>query len=227
MANILVVEDEESVRELLRLYLEKEGFKVELASDGEEALDKMSRTSPDLVLLDLMLPKKDGWEVCREIRKTSYVPIIMLTARGEEFDKVLGLELGADDYIAKPFSPREVVARIKAVLRRANATSLSGGRIWETLGLKIDYEAKKVEVEGREINLTPKEFELLWFLVNHPRRVYTREQLLEYVWGYDFVGDARTVDTHIKRLREKLTEGGISSSIKTVWGYGYKFEPEW
>jgi len=144
MASILVVEDEGSVRELLRLYLEKEGFKVELASDGEEALDKMSRASPDLVLLDLMLPKKDGWEVCREIRKTSYVPIIMLTARGEEFDKVLGLELGADDYIAKPFSPREVVARIKAVLRRANATSLSGGRIWETLGLKIYYEAKKV-----------------------------------------------------------------------------------
>ncbi|HPZ81258.1 MAG TPA: response regulator transcription factor [Candidatus Atribacteria bacterium] len=226
MANILVVEDEESVRELLRLYLEKEGFKVELASDGEEALDKMSRTSPDLVLLDLMLPKKDGWEVCREIRKTSYVPIIMLTARGEEFDKVLGLELGADDYIAKPFSPREVVARIKAVLRRANSTSLSRGRIWETLGLKIDYEAKKVEAKGREINLTPKEFELLWFLVNHPRRVYTREQLLEYVWGYDFAGDTRTVDTHIKRLREKLTEGGIASSIKTVWGYGYKFEPE-
>lgn len=226
MANILVVEDEESVRELLRLYLEKEGFKVELASDGEEALDKMSRTSPDLVLLDLMLPKKDGWEVCREIRKTSYVPIIMLTARGEEFDKVLGLELGADDYIAKPFSPREVVARIKAVLRRANSISLSRGRIWETLGLKIDYEAKKVEVKGREINLTPKEFELLWFLVNHPRRVYTREQLLEHVWGYDFAGDTRTVDTHIKRLREKLTEGGIASSIKTVWGYGYKFEPE-
>ena len=144
---------------------------------------------------------------------------------GEEFDKVLGLELGADDYIAKPFSPREVVARIKAVLRRANSTSLSRGRIWETLGLKIDYEAKKVEVKGREINLTPKEFELLWFLVNHPRRVYTREQLLEHVWGYDFAGDTRTVDTHIKRLREKLTEGGIASSIKTVWGYGYKFEP--
>ncbi|MBP9015033.1 MAG: response regulator transcription factor [Candidatus Atribacteria bacterium] len=225
MANILVVEDEESVRELLRLYLEKEGFKVELASDGEEALEKMSRISPDLVLLDLMLPKKDGWEVCREIRKTSHVPIIMLTARGEEFDKVLGLELGADDYIAKPFSPREVVARIKAVLRRAN-TSLGGGRSWEALGLRIDYEAKKVEIEGKEINLTPKEFELLWFLVNHPRRVYTREQLLEYVWGYDFVGDARTVDTHIKRLREKLTEGKVSSSIKTVWGYGYKFEPE-
>ncbi|MDI3543615.1 MAG: two-component system, OmpR family, response regulator ResD [Candidatus Atribacteria bacterium] len=225
MASILVVEDEESVRELLRLYLEKEGFKVELAADGEEALDKMSRASPDLILLDLMLPKKDGWEVCREIRKTSYVPIIMLTARGEEFDKVLGLELGADDYIAKPFSPREVVARIKAVLRRANA-SLGGGRMWETLGLRIDYEAKKVEIKEKEINLTPKEFELLWFLVNHPQRVYTREQLLEYVWGYDFLGDARTVDTHIKRLREKLSEGGISSSIKTVWGYGYKFEPE-
>ncbi|HOA98593.1 MAG TPA: response regulator transcription factor [Candidatus Atribacteria bacterium] len=225
MAIILVVEDEESVRELLRLYLEKEGFQVELASDGEEALKKMSRISPDLVLLDLMLPKKDGWEVCREIRKTSYVPIIMLTARGEEFDKVLGLELGADDYVAKPFSPRELVARIKAVLRRFNASS-GGGKTWEALGLRIDYEAKKVEIKGKEINLTPKEFELLWFLVNHPQRVYTREQLLEYVWGYDFAGDARTVDTHIKRLREKLSEGGISSSIKTVWGYGYKFEPE-
>ena len=140
MAIILVVEDEESVRELLRLYLEKEGFQVELASDGEEALKKMSRISPDLVLLDLMLPKKDGWEVCREIRKTSYVPIIMLTARGEEFDKVLGLELGADDYVAKPFSPRELVARIKAVLRRFNASS-GGGKTWEALGLRIDYEA--------------------------------------------------------------------------------------
>ncbi|NPV73097.1 MAG: response regulator transcription factor [Pelotomaculum sp.] len=220
---ILVVDDEELVQDLIRLYLEKEGFRVEVARDGEEALAKLGFANPDLVILDIMLPKMDGWAVCREIRKTMATPIIMLTAKGEEFDRVLGLELGADDYVCKPFSPIELVARIKAVLRRAR-----GGRdspkVLSFPGLVVDYSGHRVEVDGREVALAPKEFELLWFLASHPGQLYSREQLLKNVWAYDYLGDTRTVDTHIKRLREKLEAGSEKRYIRTVWGRGYKFE---
>ncbi|MBC7217331.1 MAG: response regulator transcription factor [Candidatus Caldatribacterium sp.] len=225
MGRILVVDDEQAVGEILRLYLEREGFEVTVVYDGEAALEAVRRHPFDLVLLDLMLPKKDGWTVCREIRSFSSVPIIMLTARGEEVDRVLGLELGADDYVPKPFSPREVVARVKAVLRRSKAQESQKHRVIEVGPLHIDYEARKVLVHGALVNLTPKEFELLYFLALHPERVFTREKLLEEIWGYDFPGDTRTVDTHIKRIREKLEEAGAPPLIKTVWGLGYKFEP--
>ncbi|MDI7246905.1 MAG: response regulator transcription factor [Bacillota bacterium] len=224
MSTILVVEDEESVRELVRMYLENDGFRVETASDGEEALNKVKANTPDLIILDIMLPKFDGWTVCREVKKTSSVPIIMLSARTEEFDRVLGLELGADDYIPKPFSPREMVARVRAVLRRTNASPGAGGRVLTYGDLTIDRDANRVTVNDREVAMAPREFELLWFLACHPGRVYSREQLLEEVWGYEYLGDARTVDTHIKRLREKLHANGEATYIKTVWGRGYKFE---
>lgn len=224
MSTILVVEDEESVRELVRMYLENEGFRVETASDGEEALNKVKANTPDLIILDIMLPKFDGWTVCREVKKTSNVPIIMLSARTEEFDRVLGLELGADDYIPKPFSPREMVARVRAVLRRTSASPEATGRVITYRDLTIDRDANRVVVRDKEVAMTPREFELLWFLACHPGRVYSREQLLEEVWGYEYLGDGRTVDTHIKRLREKLHADGEVTYIKTVWGRGYKFE---
>lgn len=226
MESVLVVDDEKAVGDLLRIYLGKEGFEVIIAYDGEEALQKFAHHHPALVLLDLMLPKKDGWTVCREIRKISNVPIIMLTARGEEFDRVLGLELGADDYIPKPFSPREVVARVKAVLRRTNPPKEEKNKQVHYEYLFMDYETRIARVKDKELNLTPKEFELLFLLAKNPSRAYTREKLLEIVWNYDFQGDTRTVDTHIKRLREKLEEAEAPPYIKTVWGYGYKFEPE-
>lgn len=225
MSRILVVDDEQAVGEILRLYLEREGFEVTVVYDGEAALEMVRRHPFDLILLDLMLPKKDGWTVCREIRSFSSVPIIMLTARGEEVDRVLGLELGADDYVPKPFSPREVVARVKAVLRRSKAQSAEKHRVIDIGPLHIDYEARKVLVQGNPVNLTPKEFELLYFLALHPERVFTREKLLEEIWGYDFPGDTRTVDTHVKRIREKLEEAGAPPLIKTVWGFGYKLDP--
>lgn len=224
MSTILVVEDEESVRELVRMYLENEGFRVETASDGEEALNKVKANAPDLIILDIMLPKFDGWTVCREVKKTSNVPIIMLSARTEEFDRVLGLELGADDYIPKPFSPREMVARVRAVLRRTSASPEAAGRVITYRDLTIDRGANRVTVKDKEVAMTPREFELLWFLACHPGRVFSREQLLEEVWGYEYLGDGRTVDTHIKRLREKLHADGEVTYIKTVWGRGYKFE---
>ncbi|HOV80801.1 MAG TPA: response regulator transcription factor [Bacillota bacterium] len=221
---VLVVDDEELVQDLIRLYLEKEGFRVIEAWDGEEALAKLRSASPDLVILDIMLPKMDGWTVCREIRKTMATPIIMLTAKGEEFDRVLGLELGADDYVCKPFSPIELVARIKAVLRRSTLTGHSDSKMLSYPGLIVDYDGHRVEVDGREVSLAPKEFELLWFLASHPGLLYSREQLLKNVWNYDYLGDPRTVDTHIKRLREKLEAGSKKRYIRTVWGLGYKFE---
>ncbi|MEW6228371.1 MAG: response regulator transcription factor [Bacillota bacterium] len=224
LSTILVVEDEESVRELVRMYLENEGFRVETASDGEEALNKVKAKTPDLIVLDIMLPKFDGWTVCKEVKKISSVPIIMLSARAEEFDRVLGLELGADDYIPKPFSPREMVARVRAVLRRTGSNPEAGGRVITYLDLTIDHDASRVVIGDKEVAMTPKEFELLWFLACHPGRVYSREQLLEEVWGYEYLGDARTVDTHIKRLREKLHANDEATYIKTVWGRGYKFE---
>lgn len=222
---ILVVDDEEHIRELVRLYLEKDGFTVALAADGEEAVQKAKSSSPLLIILDIMLPKMDGWDVCREVRKFTETPIIMLTAKGEEFDKVLGLELGADDYLTKPFSPRELIARVKAILRRATPEeSTLGTDVLTFPGLTINKSSREVHVNDGEVTLTPKEFDLLWFLAGHPGKVFTREQLLTAVWGYDYYGDLRTVDTHIKRLREKVERDGNDPHVKTIWGVGYKFE---
>jgi len=221
---VLVVDDEESVRELIELYLRKEGFEVIHARDGKEALRLNGEHHPDLIILDLMLPGLDGWEVCRQIRSTSKVPIIMLTARAEEVDRIVGLELGADDYVVKPFSPRELVARVKAVLRRGTSAAEEA----ETLtfpGLRVDRVQHRVEVDGEEVHLTPTEFRLLWCLASRPGRVFSRAELLDRIWGYDSESDARTVDVHIKRLRQKTRASESSSfSITTVWGLGYKFE---
>jgi two-component system response regulator ResD len=218
---ILVVDDEESVRELTRLYLEREGFRVETAADGEEALAQVANLRPDLIVLDIMLPKVDGWAVCREIRRELVTPIIFLSAKGEEYDRILGLELGADDYLTKPFSPRELVARVKAVLRRGSAGP--SGKTLRYPGMVIDGAAHTVEVDGQDLTLAPREFELLWFLASHPGQVFSRDQLLTNVWGYSYPGDQRTVDTHVKRLREKMPDKS-ASCLKTVWGRGYKFE---
>nr|WP_073258616.1 response regulator transcription factor [Caldanaerovirga acetigignens] len=219
---ILVVDDEKKMIDLVRLYLEKEGFKVDEALNGQQALEMIEKAEYNLIILDLMLPVVDGWTVCKEIRKKYDIPIIMLTARGEEFDKVLGFELGADDYVVKPFSPRELVARIKALLRRFGPREPR--QILEFEGLVIDPESRKVVVDGKEVALTPKEFDLLYFLAKNKEKVFTREKLLEEVWGYDFFGSLRTVDTHIKQLREKLGRSKAASYIVTVWGVGYKFE---
>ena len=223
---ILLVDDDPNIRQLVNLYLEKEGFEVSMADRGDAALKAFRQSPPDLMLLDLMLPGMDGWEVCREVRKTSNLPIIMLTAKDETFDKVLGLELGADDYIVKPFDMKELVARIKAVLRRYQQPEPSAENKALTFqGLTVNIAQYTVSFKGREIEMPPKELELLHFLASHPNQVFTREQLLEQVWGYDYFGDSRTVDVHVKRLREKL-EGGeaLGWQIKTVWGVGYKFE---
>lgn len=224
---ILVVDDEEHIRELVRLYLEKDGFTVVLAADGEEAVQKVKELHPQLIILDIMLPKLDGWDVCREVRKVAETPIIMLTAKGEEFDKVLGLELGADDYLTKPFSPRELVARVKAILRRTlqeDTTPVDSDTV-SMPGLTVNQSSREARVNGQEVTLTPKEFDLLWFLSKNPGKVFTREQLLTAVWGYDYYGDLRTVDTHIKRLREKVERDEPTPyHVKTIWGVGYKFE---
>ena len=224
---ILVVDDDKNICELLRLYLVKEGYGVTIANDGTAALQEFDKLHPDLVLLDVMMPGIDGWEVCRKIRQNNQTPIIMLTAKGETYDKVLGLELGADDYIVKPFSPREVVARIKAVLRRTTEqqqTSDDGCVTYE--GLVIDIKSYTVTLRGQPVICTPKEIEILYMLASNPGQVFTREQLLNRVWGYDFAGETRTVDTHIKRLRAKLDSAGLGWSIKTIYGVGYKFEVE-
>ena len=223
---ILLVDDDPNIRQLVNLYLQKEGFEVQMAERGDEALEKFRATPPDLMLLDVMLPSMDGWQVLREARKTSNVPIIMLTAKDETFDKVLGLELGADDYIAKPFDMKELVARIKAVIRRYQTPEKSeAGAALTFPGLTVNISQYAVTYMGKELEMPPKELELLNFLASHPNQVFTREQLLEQVWGYDFFGDSRTVDVHVKRLREKLGEGEkLGWQIKTVWGVGYKFE---
>ncbi len=222
---ILIVDDDENICELLRLYLEKDGFKTSIANDGKQAVDSAETYKPDLILLDIMLPILDGWQVCREIRKTSNVPIIMITAKGETFDKVLGLELGADDYITKPFETKEVIARIKAVLRRIgenDKTDDSQEVNYDKLLINItNYE---LVVDGNQIDTPPKELELIYHLASNPNRVYTRDQLLDEVWGFDYYGDSRTVDVHVKRLREKLEGVSDKWSLKTVWGVGYKFE---
>ena len=222
---ILIVDDDENICELLRLYLEKDGFDTIVANDGEQAVDFAAKYSPDLILLDIMLPKLDGWQVCREIRKTSDTPIIMLTAKGETFDKILGLELGADDYVSKPFDTKEVIARIKAVLRRSHEKD-KASQINEVRydNLRINLTNYELEVNGFKIATPPKELELIYHLASNPNRVYTRDQLLDEVWGFDYYGDSRTVDVHVKRLREKLENVSDEWSLKTVWGVGYKFE---
>ena len=236
MANkqkILIVDDDENIAELISLYLTKECFETQIVYDGESALDAVKSFDPNLIILDLMLPGMDGYQVCREVRMTSSVPIIMLSAKGEIFDKVLGLELGADDYMEKPFDSKELVARVKAVLRRFKNTSVPIAEEPAAPGVKI----KKVEYPDLTINLTnysviykgkslempPKELELLYFLASSPNQVFTREQLLDHIWGYEYIGDTRTVDVHVKRLREKIKDHD-SWSIATVWGIGYKFE---
>ena len=228
MANekILIVDDDINICELLRLYLEKEGFEAEVVTNGLQAIDKFNSTAPDLVLLDIMLPGLDGWQICREIRKTSQTPIIMLTAKGETFDKVLGLELGADDYITKPFETKEVMARIKAVLRRSGAKTNSGGSVKEVSYDKLTINLTNYElvVDDKPIDTPPKELELIFHLASNPNRVYTRDQLLDEVWGFEYYGDSRTVDVHVKRLREKLEGVSDKWELKTVWGVGYKFE---
>jgi len=228
--NILVVDDEEKIRDLVITYLQAEGYGVEGAADGRQALELVRKKNFDLLVLDLMIPGMDGWTVCREIRKDSDIPILMLTARGDEIDRVLGLELGADDYVVKPFSPRELVARIKAILRRTKKDRPVPGErehVLEFTGLSINPGSRDVAVSGQPVQLTPKEFEILIYMAGSPGRVFTREQLLEHVWGFNFFGEARTVDTHITRLRDKLARiPGARQYIHTVWGVGYKFEVE-
>lgn len=226
-AHILIIEDDPNIAELIRLYLEKDNFDVTIASDGRTGLNAFSSIHPDLILLDIMLPELDGFEVCREIRKTSKTPIIMLTAKDETVDKVTGLEIGADDYISKPFDMKEVIARIHAVLRRfGSEESLDSdpkdAKIFHNL--VINMSAYEVLICGKKIEMPPKELELLNFLASHPNRVFTRNQLLDDVWGFEYLGDSRTVDVHIKRLREKINGASDKWSLTTVWGVGYKFE---
>ncbi|MBR6638397.1 MAG: response regulator transcription factor [Lachnospiraceae bacterium] len=223
---ILVADDDKNICELLRLYLEKEQYTVVIANDGNEAVAKFNEESPAMILLDIMMPGLDGWQVCREIRKKSNVPIIMITAKGETFDKVLGLELGADDYVVKPFDAKEIVARIKAVLRRVIPGTTAENAVREVSYDKIVVNMTKYElkVNGKAVDTPPKELELLFHLASNPNRVYTRDQLLDEVWGFEYYGDSRTVDVHIKRLREKLEGVSDKWNLKTVWGVGYKFE---
>ena len=221
MGKILIADDDQNICELIRLYLEKEGYSVVIAHDGEEAVEQFSAEAPDLVLLDIMMPKLDGWQVCREIRKSSNTPIIMITAKGETFDKVLGLELGADDYVVKPFETKEIVARIKAVLRRSGPGSAAKD-IKEVSydKLTVNMTRYELKVDGKVVDTPPKELELLFHLASNPNRVYTRNQLLDEVWGFEYYGDSRTVDVHIKRLREKLEGVSDQWALKTVWGVG-------
>lgn len=232
---IMIVDDDSSIAELISLYLVKECYDTLIVEDGEEALEKFSTYQPNLILLDLMLPGVDGYEVCKEIRKSSKVPIIMLSAKGEVFDKVLGLELGADDYIIKPFDSKELVARVKAVLRRFNQEPEKSAQEKENFinekqgnyvifeDLLINQTNYSVTYLGQQVEMPPKELELLYFLASHPNQVFTREQLLDHIWGYEYIGDTRTVDVHVKRVREKIKDRA-NWSIATVWGIGYKFE---
>ena len=226
MANkkVLIVDDDTNICELLRLYLEKDGFDTVIANDGEAAIVKFNVEVPDIILLDIMLPKLDGWQVCRTIRKNSTVPIIMLTAKGETFDKILGLDLGADDYVTKPFDSKEVVARVKAVLRRSAGGDENAEKIVKYDKLVINLTNYELIVDGKQIDTPPKELELIYHLASNPNRVFSRDQLLDEVWGFEYYGDSRTVDVHVKRLREKLEGVSDQWSIKTVWSVGYKFE---
>lgn len=225
MLKILVVDDDQSICELLKIYLENDGYEVKIANDGVEAISAFKIYEPDLVLLDIMLPKKDGWSVCREIREICPKPIIMITAKGEVFDKVLGLELGADDFIVKPFDPKEVTARVKAVLRRYIGREENEEP--DTLkfdNIEISKSKYEVKINGNMVDIPPKELDLLYYLAANYNKVFSRDQLLDRVWGFDYLGDTRTVDVHIKRLREKLDGYSEKWALKTVWGVGYKFE---
>lgn len=222
---ILIVDDDPNISDLLKMYFENEGYDVKLAADGSEGLNYFKMYEPDLVLLDIMLPKKDGWQVCREIREISSKPVIMVTAKGEVFDKVLGLELGADDFVTKPFDMKELSARVKAVLRRYQAHNRqSDDEVIKFENIEISLQKYELKLRGKSVDVPPKELELLYFLASNYNRVFTRDQLLDKVWGFDYLGDSRTVDVHVKRLREKLE--GVSDKwvLKTVWGVGYKFE---
>ena len=223
---VLVVEDDSNIAELLRLYLQKDGFEVSHAADGGKAVEMAKEIQPDLVLLDIMLPVMDGWQVCRELRKTMKMPIIMLTAKGETEDKVSGLEMGADDYIVKPFEVKELLARVHAVLRRTGDDGKPQSKKLTFDKLVINLDSYELIVDGKKIDTPPKEMELLYHLAATPNRVYTRNQLLDEVWGFDYFGDSRTVDVHIKRLREKLEGVSDKWALKTVWGVGYKCEAE-
>lgn len=237
MKKVLLIDDDSSIIEMNKLYFEKEGYSVAVCMQGDKAVSTFNAASPDLIILDLMLPGMDGTDICREIRKISDVPIIMLTAKTDTFDKVIGLELGADDYVSKPFEPKELLARAKAVLRRygksgqgasgdQQSSSDEGNEVVSYPGFTVDKARYIVTIDGKEIYLPPKELELLFFLASNPNRVFTREQLLENVWGYDFYGESRTVDVHVKRIREKIENPDREDSwcIKTVWSVGYKFE---
>ena len=221
---ILVVDDDKNICELLRMYLEKEGYVVVMAHNGLDAVNTFNTDNPDLVLLDIMLPQLDGWQVCREIRKTSEKPIIMLTAKDEVFDKVLGLEFGADDYVTKPFDTKEIVARIKAVLRRTSAVKSGDIKEVHYDKLSINLTNYELMVDGVVVDTPPKELELIYHLASNPDRVFTRDQLLDDVWGFDYYGDSRTVDVHIKRLRDKLKGVSPEWELKTIWSVGYRFE---
>ena len=222
---LLIVDDDVNICEMLRLYFENEGYSVKTANDGIDGLQAFKIYEPDLVLLDIMMPKKDGWQVCREIRKVSSKPVIMITAKGEVFDKVLGLELGADDFIVKPFDMKELSARIKAVLRRYTAhTNASDEEVVKFENIEISLQKYELKLNGKALDIPPKELELLYFLASNCNRVFTRDQLLDKVWGFDYLGDSRTVDVHVKRLREKLEGVSDKWSLKTVWGVGYKFD---
>lgn len=226
MANnkVLIVDDDEHIVELIKLYMDKEGFDTVTANNGKKAVELFKSEAPAIVILDVMMPEMDGWQVCREIRRVSNIPIIMLTAKGETFDKVLGLELGADDYMVKPFEPKELLARVKAVLRRSDTKESNAEKEIVFHNLTINLSNYELKINGNIVEVPPKELELLYFLASNPNRVFTREQLLEEVWGFDYFGDSRTVDVHIKRLREKLEGVEANWQLKTVWGVGYKFE---
>ncbi len=221
---VLIVDDDLHIAELIKLYFEKDGFTTVTAHDGRKAVELFKSEAPSIVILDVMMPEMDGWQVCREIRRVSNIPIIMLTAKGETFDKVLGLELGADDYMVKPFEPKELIARVKAVLRRSDTKEVSAEKEIVFPNLTINLSNYELKINGNIVEVPPKELELLYFLASNPNRVFTREQLLEEVWGFDYFGDSRTVDVHIKRLREKLEGVEANWQLKTVWGVGYKFE---
>ncbi len=220
---ILVVDDDTNICELLRLYLEKEGYNVSIANNGNDAVRMFKDLNPDLMILDIMLPGLDGWQVCREVRKFSENPIIMITAKGETFDKVLGFELGADDYVVKPFEAKEVLARVKAVLRRSGASAKTENKEVRYDKLIINLTNYELVVDGKKVDTPPKELELIYHLASNPNRVFTRDQLLDEVWGFDYYGDSRTVDVHVKRLRAKLEGVSDKWELKTVWSVGYKF----
>ena len=221
---VLIVDDDKNIVELIKINFESEGFDTATAENGRIAVEKYKTENPSIVIMDVMMPEMDGWEACREIRKIANTPIIMLTAKGETFDKVLGLELGADDYMVKPFEPKELIARVKAVLRRTQVQDRSADKALEFVNLSVNISNYELKVNGETVEVPPKELELLHFLASNSNRVFTREQLLEKVWGFDYYGDSRTVDVHIKRLREKLEGVEGNWQLKTVWGVGYKFE---